>query len=130
MIKKIANRTRSISVSLLICGALLTTACGSNSSTAISAPPMGGGDGIATLSWDAPTLNEDGSALIDLAGYKIYRGSLADPSSHALVAELNSGFAAYVVENLGAGTHYFSITAVNSLSVESDFSNVAQISVN
>ena len=32
-------------------------------------------DGSITLSWTAPTENEDGSALTDLAAYKIYYGT-------------------------------------------------------
>ncbi|HOO56769.1 MAG TPA: fibronectin type III domain-containing protein [bacterium] len=35
------------------------------------------GDEYITITWDAPTENNDGSALVDLAGYHVLRGSFA-----------------------------------------------------
>ena len=125
-------KTRSIRILSLLCWALLSTACGSNGGTSSPAPsPPAGGTGSATLTWNAPTVNDDGSPLLDLSGYNIYRGVAPDIGSLALVVALdNPGLVMYVVDNLGAGTHYFSITAVNALSIESEFSNVAQVSIN
>ncbi len=42
---------------------------------------------VVTLTWDIPTLNEDGSELIDLAGFNIYRG---DEVIGTVGAEMNT----------------------------------------
>ena len=77
----------------------------------------------ATISWDPPATNADGSALTDLAGYRIYVGS----TPHQLVPILTLDDAArtgYVLEGLSPGLHYFAMTAVNSVGIESRMSAV------
>ncbi len=80
--------------------------------------------GSATLSWQPPTRNSDGSALTDLTGYKVYWGTTQGtyPSSATLN---NPGLATYVVTNLAPGTYFFVTTAVNTGGIESQQSNVA-----
>ena len=74
--------------------------------------------GSATLSWNPPTQNTDGSALTDLAGYKIYYGkSSANPDK--VITITSAGITRYVIENLTAATWYFSMTSYNSTGVES-----------
>jgi hypothetical protein len=77
--------------------------------------------GSATLTWTPPTTNTDGSALADLAGYKIYWGTTQGsyPNSVTLT---NPGLTSYVVTNLVPGTYFFVATALNSAQVESAFS--------
>jgi hypothetical protein len=77
----------------------------------------------ATLNWTAPTQNTDGSALTDLAGYWIYRGSRADNLSR-LQQISDSHVTQYIATGLTSGTYYFTVTAFNSLGVESAFSTV------
>jgi hypothetical protein len=85
--------------------------------------------GSATLTWDAPLKNVDGSALTDLAAYKLYYGrNPGDYSSEILID--NPGVTTYVVENLVADTYFFAITAINEAGEESRFSNEARHSVN
>lgn len=79
--------------------------------------------GNATLSWSAPSTNTDGSALTDLAGYKIYYGSSSGNLTNSV--SVGVGLSAYVVSNLASGTWYFAITALNSSGVESSMSSVA-----
>ena len=80
--------------------------------------------GSATLTWNPPTENTDGSALTDLAGYKIYWGT--SPGNYTNSATLsNPGLSSYVVEQLTPATWYFVATAVNGQGVESAFSGVA-----
>ena len=94
-------------------------------------PPGGGGSGSATLSWLPPTQNEDGSPILNLAGYNIYEGPSANTASLTLRETVNNaGLATYVVDNLSPGVHYFSITARTTQNVESDFSNIAQVTIN
>jgi hypothetical protein len=80
--------------------------------------------GSATLSWTPPTQNTDGSALTNLAGYKVYWGPVAGTYPNSVT--LNSpGLSSYVVTGLLPGTYVFVVTAVNASGTESQFSNAA-----
>lgn len=81
--------------------------------------------GSATLSWMPPTQNADGSALADLAGYRIYYGSNANAMNQK-VALNNPGLTRHVVENLSPAIWYFSMTSVNSAGFESSRSATAR----
>jgi hypothetical protein len=74
-----------------------------------------------TLSWQAPTMNADGSALVDLKGYKVHYGSASKSYSDTIQVS-NPGVLTYVVENLSAGKYYFAVTAYNSAGQESSLS--------
>lgn len=79
--------------------------------------------GSATLSWTAPTSNEDGTPLTDLAGYRIrYGTSLGSYPNQVQIP--NPGITTCVIENLPAGTYYFVATAYDSSGHESQFSGV------
>jgi len=81
-----------------------------------------GGNQSATLSWEAPTTNTNGTALTDLAGYRIYYGASATELRQKV--QLNGvGAQTYVFDNLQAGTWYFAVMAVTSTGVESALSN-------
>lgn len=81
-------------------------------------------NGSITLSWTAPTENEDGSALIDLAAYKFYYGT--SPGSYSNQVQVdNAGLTMFVLENLVPATYYIVATAINEAGVESRFSNEA-----
>lgn len=82
------------------------------------------GTGSATLSWTPPTLNSDGTALTDLAGYRILYGVGADALDQSIEVE-NSSVNTYMVENLTDGTWYFAVVAVNTAGLASVPSNVA-----
>ena len=79
--------------------------------------------GSATLSWTPPNQNSDGSALTNLAGYKIHYGtSASNLTQTAQVA--NPGLTSYVLSNLSSATWYFGVTAYTSAGTESPISNV------
>lgn len=80
--------------------------------------------GALTLNWAAPTQNEDGSALTDLAGYNIYYG-VARGNYPNRIHIPNPSINTYVVENLVPATYYIVATSFNSSGVESDYSNEA-----
>lgn len=81
----------------------------------------GNPQGNVTLSWQAPTRNADGTPLVDLKGYEVHYG--AAPASYSDVIKVsNPGVLTYVVQNLSAGTYYFSVTAYNSVGQESSLS--------
>jgi len=70
------------------------------------------------LDWTPPTANDDGTALTNLAGYKIYFGG--DPNALVQSVQItNPGLTTYVMANLDAGTTYFTMTAYNTSGVES-----------
>jgi hypothetical protein len=79
--------------------------------------------GSATLSWQAPTARADGTALTDLAGYRIRYGT--EPGTYPNQVQIaNPGLTTYVVTNLPPGTYYFVATAYDAAGRESDFSGV------
>ena len=85
--------------------------------------------GQATLSWNPPTQNDDGSSLTDLAAYRIYYGTSAGVYPNQIYID-NPGITTYVVENLPPSTYYFVSTAINASGIESGFSNVATKTIN
>jgi len=80
--------------------------------------------GSATLRWTPPTLNEDGSPIDNLAGYRVYYGTNSSNLS-SVVNIPNPGITSTVIENLSPATWYFALKAYNTLNVESSLSNVA-----
>lgn len=79
--------------------------------------------GSATLSWTPPTLNTDGSALNNLAGYRVVYGR----SSSALDQTVDlptPGQSRYTLTGLASGTWYFAVRAYTNAGSESDVSNV------
>jgi hypothetical protein len=80
--------------------------------------------GNATVSWTPPTANTDGTALTNLAGYRILYGT----SATALTQQIqlaNPSVSTYVVSGLNSGTYYFVVRAYNTLGAESPSSNQA-----
>ena len=84
--------------------------------------------GTVTLSWMPPTQNQDGTALTDLAGYKVYWGTSQGNYPHSATLT-NPGLATYVVEQLTPATWFFVITSLNAGGTESVFSNMASKNV-
>jgi hypothetical protein len=88
----------------------------------------GPASGNATVNWSAPTQNTDGSPLTNLAGFHIYYGT--SPSNLNNTAEIaNPGTTSYTINNLAAGTWYFSVNAYTSAGVESAISNTASTTI-
>lgn len=79
---------------------------------------------LAMLKWTPPTKNTDGSALTDLAGYRIYYGTSASALTQT-VEVANASISTYEPEIFGSGTYYFAVRAVNAAGNESVNSNVA-----
>ena len=84
-------------------------------SISVLAPVMG----AATLAWQAPKTNADGTPLDDLVGYVIRYGQATD----ALTQTIRIGdprITSAMVENLPEGVWYFTLSAVNEHGIESD----------
>jgi len=84
--------------------------------------------GSVTLSWDAPTQNEDGTQLTDLAGYTIYYDldSADGYSNNVSVYNVTT----FVLDDLSPDCYKFVVTAFNESGVESVYSNHALKCVN
>ena len=55
--------------------------------------------GSISLTWTAPTQNDDGSALTDLAGFKLYYGT--SPGNYTKQVRIdNASISTYLIENL------------------------------
>ncbi len=86
------------------------------------------GTGSATLSWSAPTSNEDGTAIAGLTGYHVYYST--DPGIFSNAIEVDgASTTTYNVTGLSAGTYYFAVAAYNADGVESAMSNIGNKSI-
>jgi hypothetical protein len=90
--------------------------------------PSSSGSGNATLSWTAPTENTDGSVLANLGGYIIHYGTVANDLTSSITIS-NPGVTTYVVDNLAAGTYYFTLSATTTGGVRSVDSNEAAVTI-
>jgi Divergent InlB B-repeat domain/Fibronectin type III domain len=75
----------------------------------------------ATVFWDAPTENADGTTLSDLEGYRVYYGTSSRNYSQSIDVR---NVTAYIISDLVSEvTYYFAVTAYDTSGNESDFSN-------
>ncbi len=93
-----------------------------------TSPPPDSSSGTATLAWTAPTENTDGSVLANLGGYVIHYGTVANDLSSSITIS-NPGLTTYVVDNLPAGTYYFTLSATTTGGVQSVESNKASVTI-
>ncbi len=78
--------------------------------------------GDVTLIWSQPVLNEDGTVLTDLAGYKVYYGTR--PGSYEIIVDVGNVTSYFVPDLMDGSTYYFSVTAYDRSGNESGFSQV------
>ena len=97
---------------------------------AVAAPPPAATTGTrsVTLNWAAPTLYENGTPFVSLAGYRIFYGTA--PGKYTKLVEIAPGTTSHNILSLPATTHYFSISAYNHEGVESTLSNEVAVSLN
>ena len=102
----------------------------SGSTTSGSTPPTTPVAGTSvTLGWVAPTENNNGSPITDLAGYKIHYGT-ASANYTKVVAVSNPSLSRYVLDSLESGTYFLAITAYNSKGIESTLSGEISATLN
>ena len=80
--------------------------------------------GSATVSWVAPTENSNGTALTNLAGFRVYYGT-SSAALNQVVDVDNAQATSYKVSGLTTGTWYFAVTSITTAGVESAPSTVA-----
>ncbi len=125
---EVIREEKSILVLLAVSFAMLFVlyGCGSGGGDIITAS----GDWTdASLRWDPPTTNEDGTPLTDLAGYKLYYGPSPGNYSGSLdVGDTTTVLIATVVDSIDGSlpatdTICFAVTAYDTYGNESDYSN-------
>jgi uncharacterized protein YjdB len=79
-----------------------------------------GTPGGASLAWDPPATNADGTAFANLAGYKLYYGT--SPGSYTVVIDVGTA-TTYDIAGFAPGTYYFAVTAYDTSGNESSYSN-------
>lgn len=84
--------------------------------------------GSASLNWTPPTQNTNGTALTNLAGYRISYGTSATALTQ-VVQVANPSAVSYTVTGLAPGSYYFAVRAYTSGGTESALSNVASKTV-
>jgi hypothetical protein len=82
----------------------------------------------AALDWAPPTANTDGTVLSNLAGYVVHYGTSPDKLTNSIKIS-NPGMTSYVIDNLGSGTWYFSVSSYAASGVESAQSNVISTTI-
>lgn len=87
-------------------------------------PPVTSGPTVK-LSWDAPTVNTDGSVLTDLAAYVVRYGREQLDQS----VRIPAGLVRYEIPNLAPGSWRFTLAAVNRAGVESVQTGVVSATV-
>lgn len=80
-------------------------------------------NGTAALSWTPPTQNTNGTALTNLAGYRVVYGR-SSSNLDQIVQITNTSVSTHTVTGLASGRWYFAVKAYNTSSLESDVSNV------
>ena len=79
--------------------------------------------GTATLAWAAPSRNTDGSALTNLAGYRIHYGTKS-ATLNKTITIATTGVSNYVVTDLTPGKWYFAVESYNTAKVASSLSAI------
>lgn len=81
------------------------------------------------LTWNAPMFNVDGSALDDLAGYKLYYGT--SPGNYEAYIDTGNVMSAEINDITRGIIYCFAVTAYDTSGNESDYSEelCAEISV-
>lgn len=83
----------------------------------------------AQLSWAAPTENEDGSSLTNLAGYRIYYGQSATNLDELILVE-EPLITSHNIKNLDSVHRYFfCVAAYNTVGLESQCSDTVELSL-
>ncbi len=119
-------------ISSLVSDSQFTLNCSSangSASASVDVTIIVSSDGTALLSWTPPTENTDGSALTDLAGYRIYYGTSSGNYTETVTIN-GAGLTSYQIDNLAPADWYFVITSFNSSNIESIYSNEVSKTIN
>jgi hypothetical protein len=114
-----------------------TVASNTAPTTVAATPPSGSTNGttpvktingVATLDWQPPTENNDGTLLTNLAGYTVYYGTSPGDLSQSVKVS-NPGLASYTVTGLTSGTWYFAVSSYSADGVESTRTSIVSTTI-
>lgn len=110
---------------------VITNGGSSATSTTASVAVAANSAGMAQISWNRPTARVDGSNLADseIAGYELFYSATAGGEMTPLTS-LSANEQSIVVEELGAGTHYFALSTVDTSGLESALSAKFSVTIN
>jgi hypothetical protein len=94
-------------------------------STTAATPAPGG----VTVSWLAPVQNEDGTPLINLAGFRLRHGSRYGAYLNEITIR-NPSATSHRVSGLAPGLYYFVVSAIDQNGIEGTRSKPQRILVN
>jgi hypothetical protein len=77
------------------------------------------------LTWEAPTRNNEGTAVTDVAGYKLYYGQAS--RQYTSTVDVGNQTSYRLTGLQGGHTYYFAVTAYDSAGNESTFSSEAYV---
>lgn len=106
----------TLMMTLAACGGGGSSGGSTSSATPVGPPPAT--TGAAELNWTAPTRNEDGTALTNLAGYKVRYGQAVGTLSQ-LRNIASPATTSVTIDGLSAGTWYFTVASYANTGVES-----------
>jgi hypothetical protein len=86
------------------------------------------GSGSATIKWTAPTKNTDGTALTNLASYKVLYGTSSTSLGSSKLID-DPTMTSATISSLTPATWYFTVHSVTTTGIESGNSNVASKAV-
>lgn len=116
-----ASSRMRLALAGLIASAVLAGCGGSGDGQDLYATSPISSEKSVTLQWDPPVANEDGTALTDLAGYRVYYGLRS--SNYEYVVEVRDPSAtAAAIELPWSGTWYISARSYRSNGIESSLS--------
>ncbi len=112
----------------------LLSACGGSDTTTNDetsnnfTPPPPSNQKSINLTWSPPSTRADGSYLppSNLAGYRIYMGT-SNSNLKPLVDLMDDEITKYTVDNLAAGSYYFSVSAYDTDGLESGLSQIVLV---
>ena len=93
------------------------------SATVTVTPATTPANGTATLNWEPPTANTDGTPVTPLSGYHVFYGTSASALTQS-IAVSGASTTSYEITGLTAGTWYFAIAADATDGTESAQSNL------
>jgi hypothetical protein len=92
-------------------------------SAVVTVSTAAAGVGTATVTWEAPSINTDGTSITALSGYTIYYGTSPEALNESIVVSGESTLS-YEITGLAAGTWYFAVAADAADGTQSAPSNV------
>ena len=131
---RISFEHQPVKRSLLAVTALYALLAGCGGGTNNSTPTPAPAPGSITLEWDGPTVNVDGTPLINLASYRVYvksnpAGQYPNTAALEISPSTPGSTEQATLNNLANGTHYVVVTARDTSGNESVYSNEISVTL-